>query len=51
MMIRGKNLKATAHDIAHGFVAVNPLFLKPLDAETLVSLYKELIKVQNEIRG
>jgi hypothetical protein len=50
-MIRGKNLKATAYDIAEGFTAVNPLFLKPLDNETVTALYKELIKVQTEIRS
>lgn len=50
-MIRGKNLKATAYDIAEGFVMVNPLFLKLLDNETTTSFYKELIKVQTEIRS
>ena len=50
-MIRGKNLKATAYDIAEGFAIVNPLFLKPLDNETVTALYRELIKVQTEIRS
>jgi hypothetical protein len=49
--IRGKNLKATAYDIAEGFTIVNPLLLKPLDNETITGLYKELIKVQAEIRS
>lgn len=50
-MIRGKSLKATAHDIAEGFTIVNPIFLKSLDAETLKALYQELAKVQSEVRG
>lgn len=50
-MIRGKSLKATAHDIAEGFTIVNPIFLKSLDAETLKGLYQELAKVQAEVRG
>lgn len=50
-MIRGKSLKATAHDIADGFTIVNPIFLKPLDAETLKGLYQEIVKAQTEIRG
>ncbi len=50
-MIRGKNLKATATDIAEGFTIVNPIFLKPLDGEILKELYKELNKRQGEIRS
>ncbi|NWF76925.1 MAG: hypothetical protein HXY53_10255 [Nitrospirae bacterium] len=49
--IRGKSLKAIAYDIAEGYVVVNPLFLKPLDAESLKGLYHELLKAQIEIRG
>ncbi len=49
--IRGKSLKATAYDIAEGYVVVNPLFLKPLDSETLKALYHEIMKVQIEIRS
>lgn len=49
--IRGKNLKATVFDVAEGFVMVNPLFLKPLDDETIIGLYKELIKGQTGIRS
>ena len=33
--IRGKSLKAMAYDIADGYVTVNPLFLKPLDIDSL----------------
>jgi hypothetical protein len=39
--IRGKNLKATAYDIAEGFTTVNPLFPKPLDGETITLVLKE----------
>ncbi len=49
--IRGKSVKAIAFDIAEGYVTVNPLFLKPLDTETIKELYQEIRKVQNEIRG
>ena len=49
--IRGKSLKAIAYDIAEGYVVVNPLFLKPLDAESLKGLYNEIMKSQIEIRG
>ncbi|MBI4691229.1 MAG: hypothetical protein HY754_13345 [Nitrospirae bacterium] len=49
--IRGKSLKAVAYDIAEGYIAVNPLFLKPLDVESLTGLYHELLKFQVTIRG
>lgn len=49
--IRGKSLKAVAYDIAEGYVTVNPLFLKPIDSESLKGLYHELRKVQIEIRS
>ena len=48
--IRGKSLKAITFDIAEGYVTVNPLFLKPLDLETIKTLYKEIQKAQGEIR-
>ncbi len=51
MMIRGKSFKAVAMDIAEGYVAINPIFLKPLDEESLKGLYQEVTKVQSEIRG
>jgi hypothetical protein len=50
-MIRGKSPKAVAYDVAEGYIIVNPLFLKPLDAEALKVLYAEMQKVQSEIRG
>jgi len=49
--IRGKSLKAVAYDIADGYVTVNPLFLKPLDEESLTGLYHEIMQVQIAIRG
>lgn len=49
--IRGKSLKAVAYDIADGYVTVNPLFLKPLDIDSLTGLYHEIIQVQISIRG
>ncbi len=49
--LRGKSLTATARDVAEGYVIINPLFLKPLDAETLKGLYAQIMKVQGEIRG
>ncbi|RJQ38946.1 MAG: hypothetical protein C4550_06145 [Nitrospiraceae bacterium] len=49
--IRGKSLKAMAYDIADGYVTVNPLFLKPLDVDSLTGLYHEIMQVQIAIRG
>ena len=43
-MIRGKNIKYTVKDIAEGFTAVNPIFLKALSPEVLKELYQELSK-------
>lgn len=50
MMIRGKSVKSTVVDIAEGFTIVNPLFLKPLDNDTLKELYQELSVGQASIR-
>jgi len=49
--IRGKSLKATAFDIAEGYIVVNPLFLKSLESESLKGLYQEIARAQIEIRG
>jgi hypothetical protein len=49
--IRGKSTKATAYDISEGYLVVNPIFLKSLDAESLKGLYQEIMKVQAEIRA
>jgi hypothetical protein len=51
MMIRGKSPKAIAYDISEGYVAVNPLFLKPLGEEELKELYAEVIRAQAEVRA
>lgn len=49
--IRGKSLKAITFDISEGYVVVNPLFLKPLDNESLKGLYHEILKTQTAIRS
>jgi hypothetical protein len=49
--VRGKSLKAITFDIAEGYVIVNPIFLKPLDDDSLKGLYHEITKTQTEIRG
>ncbi|MCJ7481951.1 MAG: hypothetical protein MUO31_03200 [Thermodesulfovibrionales bacterium] len=49
--IRGKSLKATAFDIAEGYIVVNPIFLKSLENESLKGLYQEIARAQIEIRG
>ncbi|MEW6067739.1 MAG: hypothetical protein AB1610_05575 [Nitrospirota bacterium] len=49
--VRGKSLKAICFDIAEGYIAVNPLFLKSLDEDSLKGLYHEISKIQVEIRG
>ncbi len=49
--IRGKSLKATAFDIADGYVVVNPIFLKAVEQDSLKGLYQEIAKAQIDIRG
>jgi len=49
--IRGKSLKATAFDIAEGYIVVNPIFLKSLENESLKGVYHEIARAQIEIRG
>ena len=49
--IRGKSFRATAFDIAEGYVVVNPLFLKSIESTSLKGLYQEIAKAQIEIRG
>ncbi len=49
--IRGKSFQAIAYDIAEGYIAVNPIFLKPLEPEVIKELRDELMKVQAKIRG
>lgn len=49
--VRGKSLKLIARDVSDGYTAINPLFLKPFEAETLKELYQEMIKASAEIRA
>ncbi|GAB4543935.1 MAG: hypothetical protein Fur0020_13420 [Thermodesulfovibrionia bacterium] len=49
--LRGKSLLAISRDIADGYITINPLFLKPLDRETLEELSKQIVRLQIEIRG
>jgi len=49
--VRGKSLKALIRDVAEGYAAVNPLFLKSFDNETLKEFYIEISKIQVEIRS
>lgn len=48
--VRGKSLKALIRDVAEGYVAVNPLFLKSFEPEILRDFYHEISKVQIDIR-
>jgi hypothetical protein len=49
--VRGKSLKAITQDIAEGYTAVNPIFLKVFEPEQLKEIYREISKTQNDIRG
>jgi len=49
--IRGKSLKALTVDIAEGYIAVNPIFLKSFEPEQLKEIYMEISKTLNDIRG
>ncbi len=49
--IRGKSVKSITWDIAEGYITVNPLFLKPLEMDSVRELYHEIQLTQNEIRG
>ncbi len=48
--LRGKSLVAVARDVSEGYVIVNPLFLKPLDEESVKGLYHQIMRIQGEIR-
>lgn len=48
--VRGKSLKALIRDVAEGYVAVNPLFLKSFEPDILRDFYHEISKVQIDIR-
>jgi len=49
--VRGKSSKALTVDIAEGYVAVNPLFLKPFDPDSLKDFYHQIDKTQRELRA
>lgn len=44
-------MKALAHDIAEGYLTVNPIILKPLDGDSLKGLYEAISRYQIEIRA
>jgi len=48
---RGKSVKAIVCDIADGYVAVNPIFLKGLREEGLKTLYTQISKHSSMVRG
>jgi hypothetical protein len=49
--VRGKSTKAITVDVAEGYVAVNPLFLKSFDSDSLNDFYHQLDKTQKELRA
>ena len=49
--VRGKSLKALTLDVAEGYIAVNPIFLKLFEPEQLKEIFREIAKAQNDIRG
>ncbi len=49
--VRGKSNKALTMDVAEGYIAVNPIFLKPFDPETLKEFYYEIDKTQKVLRS
>jgi hypothetical protein len=50
-MNESKNYKALANDISEGYITVNPIFLKPLDKDALIALYRAIERKQIEIRA
>jgi hypothetical protein len=49
--VRGKSNKALTVDVAEGYVAVNPLFLKSFDRENLKDFYHQIEKTQKDLRA
>lgn len=49
--VRGKSTKALTVDVAEGYVAVNPLFLKSFDADSLKDFYHQIDKTQKDLRA
>jgi len=48
---RGKSVQAIVRDIADGYVAVNPIFLKSFQPDAVKTLLAQVMKVQAEIRS
>jgi hypothetical protein len=49
--VRGKSNRALTVDVAEGYVAVNPLFLKSFDPQSLKEFYQQIDKTQKELRA
>ena len=47
---KGKSMKAIAGDVAEGYIAINPLFLKKFDKDMVKDLYEFLNKAMNTVR-
>jgi hypothetical protein len=48
---KGKSMKQIASDVAEGYAAVNPLFLKKFDKDMIKDLYEHLNKAMTGIRN
>ncbi len=48
---KGKSMKVVAFDVAEGYIAVNPLFLKKFDKEMIKDLYDSLNKTLTGTRN
>jgi hypothetical protein len=51
MQLRGKSIAAVAHDVAEGFITINPLVLKKFSPEGYKALHQQLRKLQTELRS
>ncbi len=51
IMVKGKSLDAITRDVADGYVAINPIFLKSFDDEALKLFYQAILKIQGKIRS
>jgi hypothetical protein len=49
--VRGKSNRALTVDVAEGYVAVNPLFLKSFDPQSLKEFYQQIDKTQKALRA
>ncbi len=48
---RGKSMKSVAFDVAEGYIAVNPLFLKKFDKDMIKDLFENLNKAMTTTRN